>query len=252
MKFSAWFVFVLSVLALAGCQFEQQNLQVLTFVDQTLEDRREIHGIMQHLNAQLDRYQKGMRDFDTIMLCYRPIHRNTRSAATLAAETFTGRSDLRYLEERTQSLARIRTSLERILPEDGANPNLRRSDILGAIEVAHHFFSDDSTVVRQLFFYSDMVHFSEMALLREQHFRSGEIDGLVDQILQAKGWNARLLAGVKVAVFQPGTIYGTNAGSRMTLHQQQQLDQFWQTLFTRLGAVWQGREVIDYSLAHRE
>ena len=222
---------VVAILLIAGStRVQASEKAILLFVDQTM-------NLSGETKTRYQSYLRMLADhkgFHKITIRLLPIHARTMSAAALADCEFSGRSGSRYAKKRAQEQDRLLIAIRKAYDVPKSQRAIqRRTDLFGAVYRAAKFVALHPDAIKKVYFFSDMIEYSQMQLLRDKLFVSNRLTELARQVMETYGWDKKSLRGVKIKVLKPATVFG---GTRLPNQIMLRIDRFWEMLFTGLGA----------------
>lgn len=232
-----------AIFILAGCPeanpsaLPPKNWRRLVYVDESatvsLEERHAWpHEILALAGDCRDSLWNRTASNEIVVL---PLHAYTQSATPIARQTLSG-SEL----ERTKcyrSRAQFSRQLDSMALLQFQLPVRKWSDILGSIDEATRYLNRDTLSVRDLYYFSDMLHDAPpgVRLVGASAPRGpAAAVALAERLVSEHQWAPGQLSGVSVHVRLPGTISGaTSAG---VSNDPATIEAFWRRLFELLGA----------------
>lgn len=242
MKHQSFFGILMTIWAAVFCttvSATKPPKAVVIFVDQTSSiSEAEAARWRNHFDAYLQAvdHSKGIDSYTIRLL---PLHANTYNAAPIIQDAnFSMRKGIKYRRKRKMELKRLREGFEKMLHVSEVPHVLSEAtDIYSSIDRATTFFAGHREALKEIRYYSDMIHYTPSEPLLSQEFkRTNDLAPLVEAVIQRHGWNAQTLKGVQVVIIKPGVTNQTAGDQEVSVELDKKVNRFWRLLFEKLGA----------------
>jgi len=222
------FVLALLVSGLVACRPVATGTEYVLFFDQSASiSPLQREAWVKSADAVLDELTFS----DNISIF--PVHDHTLAAAPLFVAEVPGRGvSLEDLARAKQKLLQIRAEAKTAVRAALlATVQSRSTELFEFIDKLASSRPGNSAA-RQAFLFSDMLHSNRLLDMERTPLSQTDLRALTGQLQQRYGWTAETLRGVVIHC----VLNGIESGQRRPVNDRRVLKEFWETLFSELGA----------------